>query len=719
MSCAHGASRLPWRPLLLSILVVCLPDCLSGSRSATMNGHEATRLDPDEHAEQQAMTGFGLNLGHATQWGAEQLLANVLHNPGFEAITDGSLVTVGAVAADHITDAAAWAARPEGFWKNAQWEVRTGAATGRAGRVLAHTGAVGVSQQLRLDALPAMLAPGDILALRRDDDPTPAPLWWREAGSFRSVAMTRPGSPGRQALQMNANGAARLTHYLDGITDRAGKLLPVQGRWRLSLWARSEGSGSLQLKVRFARSGTPAFLDTQALVGPEWQQLEWEFNAEDTGPSGPLALTLELARGSVLLDDASLAAVTVSAAGGFRPEVVAALQRMRPGVLRDWQGQLGAPLANRLSPPLARRPARYRAGEHEAQHHYGLEEFLALSAAVGARPWIVGAPTWSTREWNQLGAWLSRALDRHGLPGAIVEFGNESWNPLFRPAAIDATPALAQASDRAFQALLSGAKGDARLLTVLGAQAARSGHALELARATTWSKALALGPYLGYEAHAGESAQMMLSRWFAEPFNGHAQQMKELAGAARVPVVYEVNLHTLGGTGLAAARNEALASPAAGVLLARQLLRGALAGARYQAVYALSGFDAQAAQGGDFTQLFGVTHNLAHPEPRLRSTGQALVALNQIARQSMRPTRCQGPGCERLTAAYFDANQALAIVSSADHDLNVSVALPCKGDESWQVATLSEHSATAVVKCVGRRLQLTVPRYSLTTLKAL
>ncbi len=674
---------------------------------------------PDATAPQRSMTPFGLNLGHATPWGAEQLLANVLHNPGFEAITDGSLLTVGSVTGAWVGDVAAWAARPAGFWNGARYEVRSGAAAGRAGLVRMHEGVVGQSQRLQLDNAPAMLAPGDIIALLRDNHPTPAPLWWREAGEFRSVALPRPGSPGRQALRMAASGGhARLSHYLDGITARAGKLLPVNGRWRLAVWARSDGAGAVTLRARFGRTGRTAFLDAPALAGPEWQRLEWEFDAEDNGPDAPLALTLEIGSGSVLLDDASLEAVAPPTPGGFRPEVVAALSALRPGVLRDWQGQLGEPLANRLAPPLARQPARYRAGDHEAQHHYGLEEFLALCAAVGARPWIVGAPTWSPREWSQLGAWLTLALDRHRLPGAIVEFGNENWNPIFRPAAIDATPAIGQASDRAFSALAAGSQHDARIVSTLGAQAARPGHAADLAKASPASQSIALGPYFGYEARAGEDAEALLARWFGESFTDAGQQLRQVAAAGRVPVVYEVNLHTTEGAGHAPARNAALQSQGAGVLLARQLLRGSLAGARYQAVYSLSGHDTQVGNRDDFAPLFGVTRDLASPQPRLRATGQALALLNRVAQSSIRPATCAGTGCESLTVAYFQANQAVALVSSLDRAQDVLVKLPCASGSIVTVDTLSGSGQATASACEGRQVRVTVPARSLVTLNA-
>lgn len=691
-----------------------LPGCLGRSQATqeAAASQVAAVVAPDADAPAQAMSGFGVNLGHATQWGAEQLQVNVLHNPGFEGISDASLVTVGSVADAWFTDAAPWAARPEHFWKGAHWEVRTGAAAGRAGKVLAHLGTVGQSQRLQLDAMPPMLVAGDVVALMREDDPTPAPLWWRESGSFRSVPLPRPGSPGRQALHMS--GAARLSHYLDGITERAGKLLPVQGRWRLAVWARSDGAGSQALKVRFGRLGSALFLDTQALVTPEWQRLEWEFQAEDGGPAGPLALSLEISQGSVLLDDASLEAVGPATPGGFRPEVLAALQALQPGVLRDWQGQLGSPLANRLAAPMARRPARYRAGDHEAQHHYGLEEFLALSAAVGARPWIVGAPTWSQREWTQLGEWLTRALDRHGLSGAIVEFGNESWNPIFRPAAIEASPALGQASDRAFKALMAGAGHDARILPTLGAQSARPGHAQELAQTSASIASVALGPYLGYEARPGEPAEAMLTRWFSETFEVPRRQMRQVAALGRVPVVYEVNLHTLEGQGGSGERNAALASPTAGVLVARQLLRASLAGARYQAVYALAGFDAQAAHKGELVRLFGITEHLASREPRLRPSGQALAMLNRVARHSLRPATCTGQACAALELAYFDAGQALALVSSADQALTLSIRLPC-GEVPPRIQTLSAQGQAQAGECKNQRMQIKVPARSLVT----
>lgn len=708
--------------MLVALLAGC-PGSAPGHGAAADPDARVTRLAPDSAAQVRAMTAFGLNLGHATQWGAEQLLANVLHNPGFEGITDGSLITAGSISGEWIDDAAAWAARPAGFWQGARFEVRTGPAAGRSGRVTAHEGTPGQGQRLKLDTPVPTLARGDIIALLRDDDPTAAPLWWREAGEFRSVATPRPGSPGKLAVQVTARGApARLSHYLDGITDRSGTLLPIQGHWRLTLWARSDGPQPVRLQARFGRSGHPAFLDTQALVGLQWQRLEWDFTADDAGASGPLALTLSLPGGSVVLDDASLEAIGAATAGGFRPEVVAALAALKPGVLRDWQGQLGAPLANRLAPPLARQPARYRAGEHEAQHHYGLEEFLALCAQVGARPWIVGAPTWSDREWAHLGGWLTAALDRHGLAGAIVEFGNENWNPVFRPAAIESIAALGQVSERAFLAVHRGAGHDARILTTLGGQSARAGHARELAIASPASRSIALGPYFGYEARAGETTQAMLARWFDEPFDTASQQLQDIRQAGRVPVIYEVNLHTTEGDDRTAARNAAVTSAQAGVLLARQLLRGVLAGADYQAVYALAGFDTQAStvagMPGTLVRLFGVTRDLSSATPRLMPTGYALAMLNGIARRSVRPARCEGTACDALVTAYFDGSRSVAIVSSSAQAQSVRVQLACGEGERVDVSSYPPAGPPAHEVCRAQGVRITIAARSIVTLAA-
>ena len=189
---------------------------------------------------------IGVNLGGRSVWGAEQLMANVLRNPGLEGILDGALLVVARVDGHRVLDDTRWTARPPGFWAGAAFEVLSGAAAGQRGRVLGNQrSSVQESDGLTLEPLPTGLRPGDVVAVQGAQDATAAPLWWSE-GLVHAVAEPRPGSLGQQSLRLTpAPGRpAALLHHLDSIGARAGKLLPVAGRWRLAVWVRSpDGQG--------------------------------------------------------------------------------------------------------------------------------------------------------------------------------------------------------------------------------------------------------------------------------------------------------------------------------------------------------------------------------------------------------------------------------------------------------------------------------------------
>ncbi len=199
-------------------------------------------------------------------------MANVLRNPGLEAAQDGALIVVGNADAFGIEDDTPWTARAPGFWAGARFEVLSGSAVGQQGRVVDNQRpGSGRPDRLVLQPLPSGLQRGDVLALQGGIDATPAPLWWTQ-GAVLASTDSRPGSPGQRSIcLLGAPGQpASLLHHLDSIGARAGKLLPVRGPWRLTLWARASGtSARLQLReheLHFAYS-LPDFLALAAAVG--------------------------------------------------------------------------------------------------------------------------------------------------------------------------------------------------------------------------------------------------------------------------------------------------------------------------------------------------------------------------------------------------------------------------------------------------------------------
>lgn len=653
---------------------------------------------------------IGVNLGGRTVWGAEQLMANVLRNPGLEAALDGALIVVARIDGASVEDDTRWTARPAGFWVGAAFEVLSGPAAGQRGRVLDNHRADEQSpDRLLLSPMPGGLRPGDTLAVRGVQDPTPAPLWWTQ-GWLQAVPDPRPGSPGVRAVSLRAvpGQPAALLHHLDSIGARAGKLLPVQGRWRLVLWVRGV-TAQAQLQLGFGRQGRPAWLNRTLSPGPAWQRIELDFTAVDDGPPGPLQLVIRALQGEVRVDDVELGAALPPAAGGFRPEVVQTLQALRPGYLRDWQGQLADSPDNRMADAAARRPIRYRPGAHELQFAYSLPEFLALAAAVGARPWVILPATATPDEARDFGRALAQGWQRHRFDEIVVEHGNEHWNAVFRPAGLAHAPSLAEVADRAFAALRKGAGPAVPLHRVLGAQYVDGAAAGRLARLSHQSEGVAVAPYFHYRQDGGETADQALQRALHEDLRPLQQALAEAGALGRAVDVYEVNFHTTSGSASSAERDAVLTAPAAGAALARRLLQAAALGVQRQAVYTLASYDSfVAGNRRELAQLFGITRDLAGVG-HWRPTGHALVALNAVIGGRAQATVCDGPGCGELTALAFDGGARWALVSSAPRALSVS--WPCNS----AVHVRTDAAAAVLHACVAGRIRLDLPPQSWAT----
>lgn len=649
-------------------------------------GADVVRLSPAPVPAMVDAARFGLNLGGASTWGAEQLTANVLKNPGFEAPIERSLVVVKSIAGATVTDDTPWTARADGVWNDADFEIRSGSAAGSRGKVADYrrAGSAGPGE-FRLAPLPGGLRPGDALSVTASGAAGTVPMWWTSYGDVRTASGDlRPGSGGTQAVRLAAtpDRPSRLAHHLDTL-QRGGKLLPVNGPWQLDFWARGAEAGT-RLTVAFRRHGRLAFLERELALDPTWRHHVLPFVASDDGPEGPLELSFELRSGVALIDDAFLGAAATGA-GGFRAETVDALRRLHPGYLRDWQGQLGDSFDNRMADASSRRPTRYRAGDSELMYHYSLPEFLELCAAVDARPWVVAPPLMGDDEWRRFGEALAAAGRRHGFAEILVEFGNENWNELFRSAGFMAAETHVAVADRAFAALRAGA-GDYRgLVPVLNAQFVNASSWRKLATLSREARVIAVAPYILYRLDQVADADAV-----AAAFDDVVAPLREgISGTAPLGArvaVYEVNFHTTEGNATADLRNLAVTGAHSGSALARQLLGGLLAGAREQAVYTLAGFDAYT---GDrkLVRLWGVARDLA--PGRLRPTGLALAMMNEAIDGDAHAAICRrtAAACGNVTAAYFRRGPSLAlIVASRDaNKLRVHSGIPCTTPVSAQL----------------------------------
>lgn len=626
---------------------------------------EPVRVEVAGEVLSQDVRRVGVNLGTWRSWGAEQLGHNVLQNPGFEGVIDRAIVVVRDAGPAGFSDDDRRLGRGDGFWRGARFEVRTGAAAGVSGTVRdsRRAGAEGYPSYTTEGPVPP-LAAGDVIALTRTDDDV-LPERWHGSERVRAVLDdARPGSPGKRCVGLPASPAqpASLVYYLDGIATRAGKLLPVDGRWRLAFWSRSPGLPA-RLRVRFVRQGGPPFVEQVLTPGFEWQRTVIDFTARDGGSPGTLELRFEAeGDGEVRLDDVELENRD-DPPGAFRAEVVEALRALRPGYLRDWQGGQGATLANRMAAPFARRLTRSSTRAEETIFEYSLPEFLDLCEAVRANPWIVVPTTFSDAEWEALGAYLAERASSRVFPEVIVEFGNENWNPLSRAAGIPDPVRHGVAASRAFEMLRRAAGRDVSLRTAVNGQFANPAAALRFGRAAPGADLLAVAPYFLFSLPAGRTPEQRLGLLFPDDASAFGALADGLRGGRQRMAVYEVNLHTTGGNAGATERDTTVASAAAGTALARRILDAQAARAGPIAAYELAGYDMWTDDRSGFVKLWGLIRDLGATR-RWRPTGLAVSLLNR-AFDGDRHATSLPTGTPVTVAAYRGAHGWSAVMLSS------------------------------------------------------
>jgi len=675
--------------LLLSFGVTRFSSCggpvvpLPAERAMNRTNADVASFQIEETVVVPGLKRIGVNLGSWTAWGAEQLSSNVLKNPGFEGLIDRALVIVRRADRQRFADDTSWLGREDGFWAGAHFDVRTGKSAGQQGTVADSRRAAsdGLPEYITAGAAPA-LDPGDVVALIRVLDTELPAQWWIPEDSRKSVSVVsndaRPGSPGMRSLALKPTPGrpAEIISYLDAIGERAGKLLPVKGVWRFSFWSRCSETPT-PLTVEFRRQGSPVFLSKTITPGSAWANTTFEFAPDDSGPAGTLELRLRASgdSGTVLLDDLDLGAIQPKQFP-FRAEVVNALEQLHPGYLRDWQGQLGDTLANRLAEPFARRTSRYRPSD-DIDFGYSLTDFLTLCDKVKANPWIVIPTTFSDEELVGLGRFLEWHAGTDLFEEVVVEFGNENWNQLFRPAGIPDPRAHGEAAERAFRKLREGVSARVALRTVVNGQHVNPEYSLRFAKPVPSAGILAIAPYIQHSLSAGLSQADRFAGLFAGDDGKLSESADGIRALGKELAIYEVNLHTLEGNAKAEERDPLTVGAIGGTALAKVMLDALALGTRRQCVYTLAGYDTWLADRSGFAKLFGIVRDLGATE-RFRPVGLATVMLNQaIAGDLVRYVNLAGVKQDvSLYAFRSAAGWSAAIVSSSPIEQTISISFP-------------------------------------------
>ena len=408
----------------------------------------------------RGVTRLGINLGEQDFYDSGQMLKNLIsRNPGFEGMHYRSIFHCQTGGATRCIDTRQGIQFPAGFWDGASYEVLEGVAAGRKGSVRgASAGAGGFT--IGLDGGKKPLGDGDWMALDKRFPEDPAAGWWPMVKGGAQLLAERadlpPGTPGQQALLMQAAGAGQVAQVNSYFDSTAGMtFVRLHGRYRLSFRAKAARPGSaMHIHVGRNVPGMRRYLDEDVRLGRSWANYSEEFDADESNLT-PAAVEVgfSIEGGSALLDD-----VALEKAGGdatnrtvFRDEVVDTLRQLHPGVLRLMEGSagVGSTVDNLLAPVLARQRSGFRTWfERVEDVPVGVPEFLELCSEVGADPWIVVPTAMSEDETRKLAEYLAggaqtaggawRAGAGHPEPwtrsfGTIhIELGNETWNGSMR-----------------------------------------------------------------------------------------------------------------------------------------------------------------------------------------------------------------------------------------------------------------------------------------------
>ncbi|MGB1250315.1 MAG: hypothetical protein ACPG8W_06760 [Candidatus Promineifilaceae bacterium] len=580
-----------------------------------------TRINITSQPVVQGTKKFGINVGARDQYGAAQLLKNLVPNPGFEASEFGMVFIVLPGATNNRVQSDSWQTawnndaqaigQPIGFWNGASYEIVSGTGKGRSGSVSSFTHASG-RYTFNLSGGGATPSEGDIVFVRKniggyDFDTLPR--------AKANPGDKRPGSPGAQSLRLSSSGNGFTSSYREDFDSygrdgdqTAGKLLQVRGNWVFEVWAKGTTANST-MRIDFRRIGGGIFMNETVDLTQGWQRIQRTFSVDANADAQianlpqSLALQLFVAGGDVLVDDIKLQRADYNNPTVFSDTYVNALRELRPGVLRNWGAQLGGTLDNQLAGPYARKSTDFNPQNRIATNwHYSLHEFLRLSQVVGAEPWYVVPPTFSPADMQNLIAYLAapagsspyaqmRANMGQAAPWTSVfgkihlEYGNEVWgsaiggDPFLGATMRGGINAAQVANDRFALAKNSRFFNASKFNLVIGGQERFTGRQTEIESNSTNHDSIGFAPYFG------ELTQWQNDTMRYQPLYTHASELGqrgrmlenerilEESGQGTEMVIYEINLDRVKNAGVPAdVCNDFLTSQGAGIAVPLTML---------------------------------------------------------------------------------------------------------------------------------------------------
>ncbi|MBB5056540.1 alpha-L-arabinofuranosidase [Granulicella aggregans] len=643
------------RLIAIALFAICSTTSSFGQSAST-----PTTINITDTPKLKTAKRIGLVLGNQNFYDSGQFMRNLaFRNPGFEGEIWQSIIHCEYVTATTCTDDDLYTYWPANFLANAQAEFIVGAATGQTTTVQSSTaaviGATGVT--IKFPALAKAPAVGDYVVVRMSVPGNAAAGWWPQ-GSAGTTFTTEysdlsPNTPGKQALRVTqgTSDQASVTSYMDSTAGVS--YLQMNGTYTITFRAKGTG-GSNKVEINMSRPGV-TFFDQVVTLTTSWQDYKYTFTAKDIDVPGTVALKFYLAGSSMLIDDVALTA----AAGAnnptvYRDEVVATLQKLKPGILRfmDSGTNWGSTFDNLIQPDFARRRAGY--SNHNSENDdipLSLHDYLVLCQTIGAEPWFTMPTGMTTQEMldvmDYFGGSTSttygarRAALGQTAPWTTVfpkihlEFGNEVWNTS-NPGASMTDP-------------LSYGKRAGVIFTTAKSSPSYSAKAFDLVQdgfqANPWWSQQALSTSTNYDTVTVaaytfgtlsdvSSNEAIYGPMFAEPeaanstVGGILNQSAVLAAAANPPAklaIYEENMGTIQGTASQALVNANIAGVGAGLSTAvNQLLLLRDLGITDQNFFALAGpsapFIGSGGSNATLSPIWGGVIDMGGPTNRVRPT---------------------------------------------------------------------------------------------------
>lgn len=632
---------------------------------------------------------FGINISAPEAYGANQILNNIIPNPGLEPGLYGMVFHAAEGATGRRVPQAFWdpawnndeynVGQPSGFWDGAEYEIVYGQAKGRSGKIDRFAIEDGRSV-FYLDSDGEAPAKWDVVFVRQD---VPGVNDGHEYSDS-----VRPGSRGKQSLRLvppQGGWRPAYAYYADSVwrdsDPSGGKLFIVRGNWRLDFWAKSAKAGE-RLQAVFKREGEAEFLNKTFKMTPEWKKYSTSFaipeGADTRKPYPPgahhpilmFAFYLPEPGAEVFVDDLALYRPANNPTA-FTDALVNRLKELRPGVLRFWADQLGDTLDNQLATPFARRPHGFRPHSRIAwRYAYSLPEFLKLCSETGAEPWYVIPPTFSPADLVNLVAYLAAPRGTHAYADLRadqgraepwtsafkrihLEYGNEMWgaasggDPFMGASALGGERYGAIANDRL--GIIRNARffSQDKFRLVAGCQTFAPGTQKSIAGLCKAADTFAFAPYFGRleEYHAPEKIYGPL---FASPFfqanSGEMRQNADIlkaTGRKTEMTVYEINFHTTNGPAPQDVRNAFVAGASGAIALPlAMLVYQREFGVTRQCAFTNAQYSFRAANGQN-VRLWGLLRDL-EATGRKRPPWLGLELVNETVRGDLMKTVMEG-----------------------------------------------------------------------------